>query len=171
MATIQNVRALSNTPQKSFMWEVSITGLSTGSLSDLTVYARTVNIPVSSVEQVIIPFKSSRVQFAGRDMSDHTLQMTLWDSEAADVYGFFQEWMNLIRNPVTGAQTPKNIYTADTRITLMDSSGNNPTFYVDLTNSFPTELGELSLSYDSSEAVEINVTMSYDEKLFTKAST
>lgn len=167
MATIQNVRAI-QTPQKSYSWEVAIQGLSTGAVSELTFYARTVNIPVSSVEQVIIPYKSSRVNFAGRDTSDHTVNITFWDDENQTVYQYFQDWINLIRNPVTGGQTPKNIYTANCQLKLQDSTGNNTTALIDLTNAWPTEVGEVSLSYDSSEAVEISVTLSYDEKLYSK---
>lgn len=163
--TIENVRAI-KTPQKSYQWEVEVQGLSTGGLQDMKLYAKTVSIPQSAVEQTRIAHKSSNVYFAGRDSSSHTASITFWDDENQTVRNFFQNWMDLlIYNPATGGQAPKNLYAATLLIRLMDSTGEVTTARVRLENAFPTDIADVSLSYDSSEPVEINITMSFDTKI------
>jgi hypothetical protein len=164
MASITDLRAI-NTPQKSYQWEVAIQGLSTGSLSALTVYAKSVAIPASSVDQVRIPFKASNVYYAGRDNAPHTVTIAFWDDENQTVRNYFQNWFDiLMHNPITGGQAPKNLYTADITLTLMDSSGNNTTAKIKLSAAFPTDLQDINLSYDSSEPLELSVQFVYDTK-------
>lgn len=164
MANIQDVRAV-NTPQKSYMWEVSITGLSTGSNSDLTFHAKTVAIPASQVDTSVINFKAGHVYHAGRDASGHNLSITFWDDESQTVRSFFQNWFDLLMfNPVTGSQAPKNLYTADVTIRLLDSTGAVSTAQILLSDAFPNDINDISLSYDSSEPVEVTVGFMYDIK-------
>lgn len=167
MSNIQDVRGINN-PQKSYEWEVDILGLSTGALRDMSFYAKTVNIPPSSIEQIVINHKSSRTAHAGRDASDHTVTMTFWDDENLTIYNYFQQWHDtLLRNPITGGGSSKDLYTADVLIKLLASDDETETARAKLSYAFPTELGEIPLSYDGSEPVEISVTMSFDEKIFT----
>lgn len=164
MSNIQDVRAI-NKPQFSYAWEVLIRGLSTGSLEDLTFFAKSVSIPQSAVEQVIVNHKSSKSHYAGRDSAAHTVTVTFWDDENLKVFKFFQEWFdNLIINPINGGSVPRNLYTGEMEIKLMNNEDTDTTGVVKLTNCFPIDLSDIPLSYDSSEPLEVSVTLSYDVK-------
>ena len=163
MANIQEVRSI-NTPQKSYMWEVEVQGLSTGALQNFAFYAKTVSLPQSAVEQIIVNHKASRTHFAGRDAAAHTVTMTLWDDEAQTIHKFLNDWMQLIHNEVTGSSVSRDLYVADLVIKLKDSSDENVTATITLGHAFPMDLAEIALSYDASEPVELSVTFSYDEK-------
>jgi hypothetical protein len=163
MANIQNVRAI-NTPQKSYMWEVEIKALSIGNLPELTLYAKTVSIPASSVEQIVINHKAGKTHHSGRDASGHSVTLTLWDDEKQTIFKYMHNWMALMHNPITSAGTSRDIYAAKMVIKLKDSTDTAVTNTITLGHVFPTEISDVSLSYDSSEPVEISVTFSYDEK-------
>lgn len=164
MTDIQEVRAIAN-PQRSYQWEVSLVGLSTGSDADLTFHAKTVSIPNSQVESIVINYKAAHSYYAGRDSSSHAVSITFWDDESGTVRSYFQRWFDeLMFNPITGSQTPKNLYTADVILTLMDSSGASSTGQIVLSSAFPTEVADIGLTYDSSEPIEVTVSFMYDTK-------
>lgn len=165
MPTIQDVRK-NTRPQKSYQWEVSILGPSTGSLQPLTVHAKTVNIPASSVDEIQIQYKAGKVMYPGRDSSPHTINMSFWDDEAQTIRNYFNNWFDVLQfNPVTGGQAPKELCTSDILIKLMDSSGETSTAKIRLQNAFPTNMNDISLSYQSSEPVEVSVTFAFDVKI------
>lgn len=164
MSNIQDIRSI-DTPQKSYMWEVDIAGLPSGSLSSLTFYAKTVTIPQNAVEQIKINHKSSSTHYAGRDSSGKTATITFWDDEAGTISKFFYNWQQLIRNNETGAQNPRSVYAAETLIKLKDSSDEVVTSTIKLTKSWVSDVSDISLSYDSSEPVEISVTLAFDERV------
>ena len=165
MANLQQVRAINN-PQRAYMWEIQIRALSTGALQNLDAYAKTVSIPESAVEQMIINFKGGRSHHAGRDTSAHTATITFWDDERKTILNFFQNWMdNLIMNPLTGGGVTRELYSASISIRLKSADDSSVTSEIVLGHAFPTNIGEIALSYDTSEAVEIPITFSYDEKI------
>jgi hypothetical protein len=163
LANIQSVRAI-NSPQKSYMWEVEIQGLSTGALQDMTLYAKTVSIPQSAVEQIIINHKAGKTHHAGRDASAHTVIITFWDDESQTISKFMHDWIDMIHNPITSSGVSRDIYQATLVIRLLDSTEDNVTATITLGRSFPIDIAEAALSYDSSEPIEHSVTFSYDEK-------
>lgn len=160
--TIQDVRAINN-PQKSYMWEIEVRALSSGSIEDLKFYAKTVAIPQLAVEQVIINHKSDAARHAGRDASAHTVTVTFWDDENLSIINFFHDWMdNLIHNPNVGGGLTRDLYSADLVIKLKDATDDNVTGQFVLKHCFPIDLAEIPLSYDTSEPVELSVTLSFD---------
>lgn len=163
MANIQNLRANVN-PQKSYMWEVNVRGLPGGVIEDMDMYAKNVSIPQTAVEQIIINHKGSRTHHAGRDASAHTVTITFWDDEKLTIYKFFNDWLNLMHDQDTGAGIARDQYAADLVIKLKDSTDTVTTGKITMTKAFPIDLGEVPLSYDGSEPVEITVTMSFDGK-------
>lgn len=164
MANIQNVRTINN-PQKSYMWEVEVHGLASGVLSNFSFFAKTVNIPQTAVETITINHKAAKTHFAGRDSSAHTCSITFWDDENATIQKFFKNWMDIIRNPITGSGITRDLYSSDLVIKLKDETDNSVTATITLGHAFPTEMGDITLNYDGSEAIEISVTLTYDEKI------
>ena len=164
MASIQNVRTINN-PQRSYLWEVDIEGLSTGGLQNLSFYAKTVSIPQIAIEQIIINHKAGRTHHAGRDVSAHTVTVTFWDDEAQTIHKFFNDWMTLMFDQKTASGNTRNIYSANMVIKLKDAADAEVTSKIKLTNVFPTDIGDVNLSYDTSEPVEYTVTFSFDSKI------
>lgn len=166
MANIQNIRATSSV-QRSYMWEVEVQGLSTGGLDSLAAYAKTVSIPQSAVEQTIINHKAGKSHFAGRNAAAHTTTITFWDDESLTLTRYFQDWMDLIFDPDTGAGVQRDLYRANLIIKLKDITDSNENGVIELSNAWPMDMAEVALSYDSSEAIEVSVTFSYDKKLLS----
>jgi len=164
MANIQDIRAI-NTPQKSYLWEVDVQGLSTGGVQNMSFFAKTISIPQIAVEQIIINYKGLKTHHAGRDASGHTVTISFWDDEAQTIHKFFDDWFNLVLNQENGASAGRDIYSADLVIRLMDSADENITSTIKLTKVFPTDMAEIALSYDSSEPVEHSITLSFDAKI------
>jgi len=163
MSNIQDVRAI-HSPQKSYMWEVSITGTPASPLRELAFFAKTVTIPQSAVEQIMVNHKSSKSHYAGRDAAAHTATITFWDDEAQTIHSYFTDWMSTIRNPVTGGSVARDVYAGNVSIKLKNSEDTETTSEIVLSLAFPIDISDISLSYDSSEPVELSVTMSYDAK-------
>ena len=164
MSNIQDVRTINN-PQKSYMWEVSVNGLLVDGAEDLAFYAKTVSIPQVAVEQMIINHKAAKTHYAGRDASAHTVTMTFWDDESQTIHKFLNDWMNLVISQDTGASSTRELHAADIVIRLKDASDESDTSKITLKTCFPMDIGEVALSYDSSEAVEWSVTFSFDTKV------
>ena len=163
MSSIQDIRAI-NTPQRSYMWEVEVQGLSTESLADMAFYAKTVSIPQISVEPIIINHKAAKTHHSGRDASAHTTTVTFWDDEAQTIHKYFNDWMGLMHNQTTGQGSARDIYSADLVIKLKDASDENITSTITLTGAFPTDMAEVALSYDTTEPVEYSITFNYETK-------
>lgn len=168
MSSIQDVRSI-NTPAKQYLWEVDIRALGgLAVIGNLSTYAKTVVIPQESVEIVVINFKSSKTQHAGRDASGRQATFTFWDDQQKTVFGFFARWLQLIRNPVTGGGVSRDLYAAEASVRLLADDEKTVTSEFALIRCFPTELSDVTLDYSASDAIEVSVTMSYDERLIIK---
>lgn len=167
MANIQDVRSVGN-PQRSFEYEVSILANTVaGSLPILTERVETVNLPEKSVETIEINYKSRKTFHAGRDASGHTVTITFWETEDREIYKFFSNWMEIgISNSVVGGGTTRDLYSTQMLIKTFAADSNTVTGTHRLTNVFPTSIGDVSLSYDSSDHLKVEVTFSYDSHLF-----
>ena len=164
--SIQTIRASIHSPQKAYMWEVEIQGAIAGALPDLTLFAKTASIPPSSVDPIVINHKGGKAHYAGKNSSAHTVSIAFFDDEAQTIQDFMYEWYdNYISNPSTATSADKSQYTADILIKFKDSHDESVTASWKLTKAFPTEIGEVSLSYESSDLIELPVTFSYDEKI------
>lgn len=164
MSNIQDVRSI-NDIQLAYMFEVDIYGGVNDSLDNLTVYAKTVTIPQVAVEQIIINHKASKSHYAGRDSAAHTATLTFWDDEALTIYNYFNDWMEIIHNSITGGSATRDLYAAQMVIKLKDKADQSVTGKITLGQSYPIDLSDITMSYDTSDAIEISVTMSFDSKI------
>jgi len=164
---IQDLRSMTAPPQRAYEFEVEIVGLSTGSEEGLTTRAQSVSIPATSNEAIEINYKSRKTYFSGRDSSSNTVSISFLDDENFTAYNYFQKWNDdLINNPVTGGGTTRALYTATVLIKTMAGDDETVTSTTRLLNAFPTEIGEMSMSYDTNQQVTFDVTIQYDQKLF-----
>jgi len=166
MATIADVRGGVESPQFAWSWEVEIQGL-VDALQDITLYAKTVTIPETTIEPYIRDYKASKVSYASRDGSAKTATLTFMDDEALSVLSFFNNWVQLIRNDINGAGVGKSLYAADLVIRLQKADGETVSGEVRLGGAWPTSVSEIQLDYTNSEAIEISVTLQYDTKIVT----
>lgn len=166
MATIADIRGTHN-PQRAYEWEVSITESGgTATLPLITQRAKSVSIPETSIDTIIINYKGRKAHYAGRSASPSTVTVVFWDDEDNTVYSYFKDWMEkrLSDSQVGGGKTA-DIYTAEMHINLLKHDSIEKSTGMVLTRVFPISVGDIQLSYDQSEHVEISVTFSFDSNL------
>jgi hypothetical protein len=166
MSNIQDIRAI-HTPQRSYMWEVEVQGLSTGGLPEMSFYAKTVSIPQNAAEQIIINHKASKTHHAGRDAAAHSVTVSFWDDEAQTIAKYFDDWFRLMLDNSVGAGVSRDLYAATLIIKLKNADDTEVTSTITLTNVFITDIAEVALSFDTSEPVEHSITFSYDDKIIS----
>ena len=161
--TIQDVRA-DEYPQRAYEFEVEILGSTvSGNEPILTQRVRNANIPSVENEVIEINFKSQKTIHVGRDSSPHTMTITFWDDEEHTIYSFFKNWKeNGLNSVVTGGGTTRDLYAAELIIKFFATDSQTETKRHNFTKVFPTSIGEISLSYESSEHVSFDITFSYD---------
>ncbi len=166
---IEDLRGLTE-PAHQFLWEVSVLNPPGGGDGEaLKFRAKTTSIPDKVTETVTINWKAHQVKFQGRDASGHTFEMTLWDSVDLPVYNTLYNWQDMILNRRTGASVGKRMYTTDVVLEMMSREAGNP--YIGkwtLKGTQLENLGAVTLSYDSSEPIEITATFQYDYAIFTR---
>ena len=151
-------------PQRSYLFETNIFG--EDPLQDFKFFIKTINIPSQSREPIIIDYMDEKILYSGKDSSTHTITVTLWDDQDLQVYTFLNKWMRLQGSTGMRGSDRHPYYTKSMQILLKDTSDFiiNGTF--DYYGVFPVEMGEVTLSYESSEIVEIPVTFAFDERKF-----
>lgn len=158
--SIEDVRAINN-PQKSYEWEVEILGPSTGGEPGLTARAQTISIPETSVEVIEINHKSDKTTHAGKTSSPRTMTVNFFDDEALTVFRFFKNWMQLIHNENTGGGANRTAYVATILIKQLHTDSETLSATHTVRGAFPTTIGEVSLSYDTSEHMTVDITFSF----------
>lgn len=161
------------------MWEVSIIRDSHGEASIRTqvknaavdavtgdgiikFLAKSVAIPQQSVETITTHFMGKPIHYAGMDNSSHSVTMTFWDNEQLSVYKYLNEWMQTLNQNYTGYAVGKRNYGRTIKIALRDSSDLVDTYNLELKNAFIVDLGDVPLSYDTSDTVEITATFMFE---------
>jgi len=171
MASIQDIRSSGTPPQRAYEYEVEILGnVTTGNVPLLTQRVQSASIPETSVETIEINYKGRKALYAGRDASGHTATVTFWDDEAHTVYTFFKDWMeNGISNSITGGGVARDLYSVEMVIKQFAHDSTTLTGQHRLTAVFPTTIGDIQMSYDSSEHMTVEVTFSFDSNLYEAA--
>ena len=166
MASINDVRSLDN-PQRAYEFEVEVLGGSSAG-SDIPIITQrveNVTIPSVEVETIEINYKNSKTIHSGRDSSPHTLTISFYDSESREVYTYFMNWMKAIRNPDGNGGDTRDAYAGSLLVKTFAADSSTVTGTNRFTKVFPTSIGDVSLSYESSEHMKFDVTFSYDENL------
>ncbi len=166
MSNIQDIRSVNN-PRRAFEFEVEILANTVaGYLPVLTQRVETVSIPETSVDTIEINYKGRKTLYSGRDASSHTLSVTFWDTEEREVYRFFKGWMeNGISNSEVGGGVTREQYATQMMIRTFAHDSTTVTGTNRLTNVFPTAIGDVQLSYDSSDHIKVEVTFAYDSNI------
>lgn len=157
-------------PQFSYSWEISIRNKNTNMffnfLNNISFFAKTVTLPQTAVERIEIAFLGEKISYAGKDASSKTVTVSFWDDEQLTVYRYFRSWMNNISEANTGRQVRKSEYVGEMDIRLRHQTDLVNNGVIKLGRVFPMEISEVPLSYDSSEPMEVTVTLSFDFNTF-----
>lgn len=152
-------------PQRSYMFELRVMGrdFNTGSLNDIRFYVKSAVIPQYAVDHIRTNFMGNQIIYNGKDVSSHVMTVTCWDDENLSVYSYFRKWMEIMRVPVSGQTVSKSNYATDVLIKLKDASDLVTTAEFKMIKAFPIEIGEVPLSYDGSDPIEIPIIFMFEE--------
>lgn len=152
-------------PQRSYMWEVYVKG-QTAMPSNTYTYAKTVSIPNFSTEDMVLNYMGEQLHYAGKNSSNKSIQVTFWVNQKLTPYKELLDWWYKTSEPTTGFQTYKNHkgtgYAQTLELKLIDVTNFRYNAVITMENAYPTEIGEVSLSYESSEMMEVSATFVFD---------
>ena len=157
-------RISKNEPFKQYTWDIILRS-PVGGLESIPFRARSATIPDKVSEVFEINYKAEKASYAGRDASTKTTTLTFWDDEELSVQKALQAWKDFQLDPATGAGRSKSEYVGTGTLLLLNSAGAVIGSY-DLFNVFIENIGEIPLTYDASEPIEITVTLRYDRYIF-----
>lgn len=156
-----------NEPQKAYLWEIEVLS-SDRQFDSLMFYAKNITIPESSNEVIERHFMGETFREAGRETSPNTAQMTFWDDKNLSVYSYFMEHFLMMQDARFRRSIPKSMYVRDYLIKMKDSTDLFVQGKYHLKDGFVSNIGEVTLSYDSNEIVEFTVTITFDTKITMK---
>lgn len=167
MANIQDIREAGIPPQRAYSWEISVLSDSLiGALEVLSARAMNITLPEKSHDTIEINYRSRKSRYAGRDSSPGTFTVTFWDDESGQVYNFFNNWIELgLSNSITGGGLDRSQYAAKLEATMMAHDEVTQTIKHVFDKVWPSSLGDVTLSYDTSEHASFTITFTYDTHL------
>ena len=110
-------------------------------------------LPASVIANIDVPFRGRQLKVAG-DRTFEPWTITVINDQQMNVRNAFETWMNGINSHVanTGLTNPAD-YQADMLIEQLDRDGNITKTYT-IRGSFPTNISQIDLSYDTNDAIE-----------------
>lgn len=151
-----------NQPQLSYMWEVSFRGIFASSAKNLTFYAKTTGVPLITNEPIKRYYAGVEYGLSGRDNSPRVFRVTFWDNQDLEVYNYFLQWTNSLNDSFARRKVNPLNYKRDISLRLKDTSDlliNGEFIFKD---AFPTEISEVSLTYDESNVMTFDVMFHFD---------
>ena len=164
IASLLNV-APTKEPQRAYMFEASFVNDNFSPDQEIRFFVKTVNIPQQAKENIVLDYMDKKLLFAGKDSSAHTINMTFWDDESLTVFRYFNKWMDQMGDVEIGRSVDKNQYARTLKIRLKDTTDFVNTMTVELTNVYPLEMGDVNLTYEGSDIIEIPIVLSFDDKI------
>lgn len=119
-------------------------------------------LPPSTIGVIAVPFRGRQSKHAG-DRTFEPWNVTFYADAAMELRNAFERWSNAINNNETnnGLANP-NDYTVDAEVHQLDMAGNPIKTYI-LKNIWPSSVGEMALSTDSTDQLgEFPVTLEYE---------
>jgi len=150
-------------PALQYLWvvDVQIPGDSLTDTRDMTLLARTAQIPGFTNGEITVPYMNSEFYIAGKRTWE-TMDITFMEDERGIITRSFYNWANLIYN-VEGygeGGVPKD-YKSRIDVTLLTRKGEGIATWL-MYGCWPTTIGNTEVSYTAEEVLEIPVTFRYD---------
>jgi len=143
-------------PKRKFRWIIEIEGVD-------AFLAKTANRPTYTFEEITIDWINTKRYLAGK-FAFETLAITLYDPIAPSGAQQVQEWIRLNYEIVSGRSGYADFYKRDLTLKLLDGVGNVVELW-DLTGCWPTNVTYGDLDYASQEAVEMSLTLRFDQAI------
>ncbi len=147
-------------PQKSYMWEVEFRDPQ-GRGQSVAFYAKNTAIPTSMSDNLKRWYAGVEYSYSGRDTSPRVFRVTFWDNQNLDTFRFFQQWFNLMNQGRDNRKANPENYLRDVRLVLKDSSDIQKMHVFTMLDCYPTEVGDIALSYAESTEFTFDVMFSF----------
>lgn len=159
---------------RTYNWQVLIPGINSlpglaniMTQEDLMLRARAVAIPQRGIDKIESNFMAMKQYFPGRVNFSGNVSITFEELEDQKVLRAMNAWANVLvdTNIATGGAglgTTKRAVSRDIFVQPSKFNGTKTDFCVKLYNCFPESMSDVSLSYDNSDKVSIDMTFSYD---------
>jgi len=151
-------------PAKGFLWEVMfVNPIGGGDADALDARCQSSSIPGRSVGEITIPYKGTPgVRFPGKLQMSHNWSVTFVEStEDRKTFNALHAWHQAIVNDRTGLGGPDPAIQSDVYLKCLDQEGTT-WLTIKLVGCYVSEIGEVSLSYETNTNIVFPVTLSYD---------
>jgi len=140
-------------PKRKFRWQFAIEGID-------AFLIKTANRPTITTEEQEIPFMNSTRYIAGKTKFD-AITVTLHDAIAPSGAQQVMEWIRTHFESVSGRAGYADFYKRDCQLKLLDPVGTVVELW-DMKGCFITNATFGDLDYSSSDAVDISLTLRFD---------
>lgn len=139
-------------------------GIDLVSVDKFRFVCRTAELPESTVGSIDIPYFGRRIKVAG-ERNFASWAVTVMNDEDFSVRAMFEAWSNAMNRMVANVRDPAlstEQYKVDMEIFQYGKDGSTIRSYK-LVGAFPTQIGSISLAWDSQNAIEeFSVNFEYD---------
>lgn len=140
-------------PKRKGRWLLAIEGID-------AFLCKTAQRPQIQTERLEIPFMNSRRYIAGKTTFQE-MSVTLMDPVAPSGAQQVMEWLRLHFESVSGRAGYADFYKRDVQLKLTDPTGTVVELW-DVKGAFITNVNFGELTYEDQNAIEIQLTLSYD---------
>lgn len=114
---------------------------------------RAASLPASTIETISIPYRGRPVNFAG-ERSFQPWTVSIYNDTTFNIRNALEQWQSGIQqyNTTNGRTNPTD-YQVDLSVHQLDRNGATIKSYK-FTDSFPTNIGAISLDYEQQNAIE-----------------
>jgi hypothetical protein len=131
-----------------------------GSNANRAIYlVKSSSLPASTLEEINVPWQGYDYKLAGKYTFDDWTVTFNCDAEA-DIYTWYMGWQKKVHDPTSNEHGHPDEYMVDQIIQLLNRSGQVVLQYK-LVNAWPSSIGAMELSYDSTEVASFEVTFKY----------
>lgn len=161
--SVSDFRTKLNGGARANLFEVLITGAPV-SLPNANLLCKAAAVPGFTIGMIEVPFRGRRIKVPGdRTFAEYT--MTFISDPAMRLRASFEDWLKFIKDTDYTTQTQGAVtstpYFSTLTINHMNDQGSNSATYK-LLEAFPTDISQIDLSYDSTDAIEeFTVTFQY----------
>lgn len=177
LTTLQNIKDTLKYGSRSNLFKVEFTlptavttsANNSADFAGTDVLCKAAAIPAMTIGIIEVPFRGRRAKIPGdRTWTDWTA--TFYSDSAHNLRSGFIAWTDYIRTLDEASETPGNIgdYYGTIDVSHLKSDGSVSRVYK-LESVFPTEVGAIDLSYDTTDAIEeFTVTFQYHYMTFAE---
>lgn len=159
--SVSDFRTKLNGGARANLFEVLVTGAPVA-LPNANLLCKAAAVPGFTIGMIEVPFRGRRIKVPGdRTFAEWTV--TFISDPTMRLRAGFEDWMKAIKDTdytsqTQGAATP---YFSTVTVNHMNDQGSNSATYK-LIDAFPTDISQIDLSYDSTDAIEeFTVTFQY----------